>query len=100
METTQGKQVARRPPIQEQPVTIYDVAHRVGVSTATVSRVLAGFVNYRPETRVRVLEAVRELGYVPNIQAQGLALGKSRQRGEMIQPVDCAALGVETESFG
>jgi LacI family transcriptional regulator len=65
------------PPIPKSNVTIYDVAEKAGVSTATVSRILAGFVFYRPETRERVMNAVRELGYTPNVQAQNLALGRS-----------------------
>jgi LacI family asc operon transcriptional repressor len=65
------------PPIPKSNVTIYDVAEKAGVSTATVSRILAGFVFYRPETRERVMTAVHELGYTPNVQAQNLALGRS-----------------------
>lgn len=65
------------PPIPKSSVTIYDVAEKAGVSTATVSRILAGFVFYRPETREKVMTAVRELGYTPNVQAQNLALGRS-----------------------
>lgn len=68
---------AQWPPIPRSNVTIYDVAEKAGVSTATVSRILAGFVFYRPETRERVMNAVRELDYKPNIQAQNLALGRS-----------------------
>ena len=65
------------PPIPKSNVTIYDVAEKAGVSTATVSRILAGFVFYRPETRERVMSAVNELGYTPNVQAQNLALGRN-----------------------
>ncbi|HEY7225647.1 MAG TPA: LacI family DNA-binding transcriptional regulator [Micromonosporaceae bacterium] len=53
--------------------TVYEVAARAGVSTASVSRVLAGFDGVRPETRARVLQAVAELGYVPRGAAQDLA---------------------------
>jgi LacI family transcriptional regulator len=37
-----------------------------------VSRALAGFPDVSPETRVRVQEAARQLGYIPNIYAQRL----------------------------
>jgi hypothetical protein len=60
-------------PIPRSHVTIYDVAEKARVSPATVSRVLAGFVVYKPATKQRVFEAVRALGYVPNQQAQKLA---------------------------
>jgi LacI family transcriptional regulator len=53
--------------------TVYEVAERAGVSTASVSRVLAGHDRVRPETRERVLQAVAELGYVPSGAAQDLA---------------------------
>lgn len=49
----------------ERPVTIYTVAQHAGVSIATVSRVLQGSTPSSPATRTKVLDAVRELGYVP-----------------------------------
>ncbi|MDI3298751.1 MAG: LacI family DNA-binding transcriptional regulator [Bacillota bacterium] len=51
-----GGETARRP-------TIRDVARRAGVSAATVSYVLNQSAKVSAETRQRVLEAVRELGY-------------------------------------
>jgi LacI family transcriptional regulator len=53
--------------------TVYDVAAHAGVSIATVSRVLRRPDDVRPETRGRVLESVRALGYVPSGAARGLA---------------------------
>ena len=49
--------------ISRTPPTIYDVARIAGVSIASVSRVLNGSRNPRPETRDRVLQAVTELGF-------------------------------------
>jgi LacI family transcriptional regulator len=50
-----------------------DIARRAGVSTATVSRVLAGHTDIvRPETRERVLRVVAETGYFPNRLARNL----------------------------
>ena len=46
--------------------TIADVARRAKVSTATVSRVLAGLGHARPETRERILAAARDLDYRPS----------------------------------
>src|SRR3954447_7817746 len=48
-----------------QPATIYDVARRAGVSTATVSRVLRGTTSSSAETHARVLAAVSDLSYRP-----------------------------------
>ncbi len=53
--------------------TVYEVAELAGVSTASVSRVLAGNDRVRPETRAKVMAAVAELGYVPSGAAQNLA---------------------------
>ncbi|MEU9779880.1 LacI family DNA-binding transcriptional regulator [Streptomyces phaeochromogenes] len=53
--------------------TIRDVARRAGVSVATVSRILSGTYPSAPATRAKVLHAVRELDYVANAHARGLA---------------------------
>ncbi|MCL4251694.1 MAG: LacI family transcriptional regulator [Anaerolineae bacterium] len=62
--------------------TIKDVARRAGVSTAAVSYVL----NNKPsgvseETRRRILEAVEELGYTRNMNAQNLRASRTRLIG-------------------
>jgi len=56
-----------------QPPTIYDVARAAGVSIASVSRVLNGTRNPRPETKDRVLQAVTDLGFVPDGAARALS---------------------------
>jgi LacI family transcriptional regulator len=53
--------------------TIYDVAKLAGVSIASVSRVLNGQRNPRPETRDRVQAAVSELGFAPDGAARALS---------------------------
>jgi len=57
----------------QAPPTIYDVARAAGVSIASVSRVLNGHRNPRQETRDRVLQAVAELGFVPDGAARALS---------------------------
>jgi DNA-binding LacI/PurR family transcriptional regulator len=61
------------------PVTLTAVARRAQVSIATVSYVLNGVRQSRiPEvTQVRVRQAARELGYVPNESARSLRTGHS-----------------------
>jgi LacI family transcriptional regulator len=54
-------------------VTIGEVAAMAGVSPMTVSRVVNQQGNVREATRDRVMEAVRELGYTPNLAASSLA---------------------------
>lgn len=53
-------------------VRIADVARIAGVSTATVSRVLASPDKVRQKTRDVVMEAVRRSGYTPNSVARNL----------------------------
>ncbi|MBZ5739604.1 LacI family DNA-binding transcriptional regulator [Nocardioides mangrovi] len=57
---------------------IKDVAREVEMSTATVSRALRGLPGVTDETRQRVMEAARRLGYVPSPSAAGLASGQTR----------------------
>ena len=53
--------------------TLEDVARHANVSTATVSRCLNSPDQVVERTRLRVLEAVRKLGYAPNFGARALA---------------------------
>jgi DNA-binding LacI/PurR family transcriptional regulator len=55
-----------------------DVAKLAGVSTSTVSYVLSGVRPISDQTRERVLNAMRELGYTPNVLASGLAGRRSK----------------------
>lgn len=52
--------------------TIYQVAKRAGVSTATVSRVLSQPDVVTPSTRKKVMTAVRAMAYTPNSVASNL----------------------------
>ncbi len=54
-------------------VTIDAVALHAKVSPMTVSRVVNGHGKVRDSTRERVMRAVRELGYTPNLAASSLA---------------------------
>jgi LacI family transcriptional regulator len=58
-----------------------EVAKRAGVSTATVSRVLNKAQVVRKSTRLRVMKAVSDLNYHPNLHARSLAKGASRTIG-------------------
>jgi len=57
--------------------TISDVARRASVTPATVSNVISGKVRVCEATRDRVLAAIAELDYRPNLVARGLARGRS-----------------------
>lgn len=65
----------------EQKVTIYDIARMTGVSIATVSRVVNGSDKVKEKTRQKVLEAMKECGYTPNVFARGLGLDSMKTIG-------------------
>jgi len=66
----------------KDPVTRNDVAEYAGVSTAVVSYVVnEGPRKVAPETRARVLDAIRALGYRPNATARALRMGTTRTFG-------------------
>ena len=64
--------------------TIRDVARRAQVSVASVSRVLNRLENVSAETKARVDDAVRELGYVPHAGARSLSLAKTNAIGVVL----------------
>jgi len=67
-----------------------DVATATGVSQSTVSRVLSGaptVVPIAPETRERVVEAARRLGYRPNPLARGLRGSRTMLLGVIVREI-------------
>ena len=58
-------------------VTIQDVADLAKVSPKTVSRVINNEPLVRADTRVRILKAIEQLNYRPNLNARGLASNRS-----------------------
>jgi LacI family transcriptional regulator len=87
--------------------TQVDVAKLAGVSRATVSLVVNGLADGKvpisEETRLRVLKAVEELGYEPDVRAQTLRTGGTRTIGmiaiDMFNPHHWEfAEGVEQEA--
>jgi LacI family transcriptional regulator len=78
---------------RERPIanpTVDDVARHAGVSTATVSRCLNEPTIVREETRQRVMDAVRALGYAPNFGARSLVLHRTNIMGAVIPTMDNA----------
>lgn len=64
--------------------TIRDVARRAQVSVASVSRALNNLDNVSDQTRARVADAVRELGYVPHAGARSLSLARTNAIGVVL----------------
>jgi LacI family transcriptional regulator, gluconate utilization system Gnt-I transcriptional repressor len=69
------------------PPTLSAVAKRAGVSAITVSRVLRLPELVAPETRARVEQAMRELGYVPNLVAGALASARTNSVGVLVPTI-------------
>jgi LacI family gluconate utilization system Gnt-I transcriptional repressor len=67
-----------------RPLTLRDVSEASGVSEMTVSRVLRKRGDVSEPTRIRVLEAARRLGYVPNKIAGALASSRVNLVGVII----------------
>ena len=68
--------------------TVADVAKRAGVSVSTAARVLSGNGYAADSTRRQVLDAAKELGYVPNQVARSLRTRQTRMIGLLIGDVE------------
>lgn len=62
-------------------VTIVDVARAANVSAGTVSNALTGKRPVAEATRQRILQAISDLGYQPNLLARGLVNRRSQTLG-------------------
>jgi len=69
-------------------MSLEEVAKLAKVSTATVSRVLNDIGPVRASTRTRVLKAIEDLKYHPNLHARTLAGGKSRTFGMIVSNLE------------
>ena len=68
-------------------ITISDIAKHANVSKSTVSRVLNANTPVNEEKKQRVLAAMKELDYRPNLVAQNLARGSSMTLGIVTQQI-------------
>ena len=65
-------------------VRMKDIAHDLGVSVVTVSKVLRNHADISAETRDRVLKRMKELNYQRNLAARALVTGKSYIMGLVV----------------
>ncbi len=78
-----------------EKITISDVARRANVSPSTVSNLLNGRTErMRPSTRERILQAIKELGYTPNMAARQLKTGQTSIIGLIVPSVANPFYGV------
>ncbi|MDR0241680.1 MAG: LacI family transcriptional regulator [Burkholderia sp.] len=68
-------------------VTLAQVAQRANVTAATVSNVLRNPQKVKPSTVERVMAAIRELGYRPNLTARALAEGRTSTLALMLSNI-------------
>ncbi len=81
-------------------LNIYDIAKMSGVSTATVSRVVHNSPKVTEKTKAKVLSAIEQAGYTPNVFAQGLGLNSMRTIGILVPSISdlymsCAVAHIE-----
>jgi len=79
-----NKKTIERPSVALTPVTLNDIAHRAGVSTATVSRALNGRVEISRETIIRVKSIAADLGYIPKRTGRARQARRSKTIGLVI----------------
>lgn len=68
-----------------------DIAEKAGVSLATASLVLRDEGNnlkFKPETRQRIHDAAKELGWRQNLLVKGIQTGKTKTIGVLVPPFD------------
>lgn len=70
-----------------KPPTIKDVARVAGVAVGTVSRVLNDHSTVMAEVRAKVLAAMRQLDYEPNVVARSMRAGSTRAVGCLVSDV-------------
>lgn len=69
------------------PVKMRQIAERAQVSVGTVSHVINGSAKVREKLKLRVLEAIRSLGYQPSQLARGLRRNQTNMWGMIIPDV-------------
>lgn len=70
------------------PVTIKDIARRVGVTHSTVSRALRGSPLVSDETAQRIRQAASDLDYFPSAAARSLKTHQTRVLGVIVSNID------------
>lgn len=69
---------------EKKPRTLKDVSVAANLSLITVSRALRKPETVRPETRAKVQEAIKKVGYVPNLTARSLVSSRSNMVGLVV----------------
>ena len=78
--------------------TISDVARLAGVSTATVSHTINSTRYVSGETKEKVYQAIRQLGYTPDASARSFRTGKKKTIGFIVPDISNKFFGTIIES--
>ncbi len=71
-------------------MNIYDIAKKTGFSIATVSRVINGSANVKPATKEKIMAAINEENYRPNVFARGLSTDSAKLAGVLCTDISDA----------
>ncbi|UCS92076.1 LacI family transcriptional regulator [Echinicola marina] len=74
--------------MSKKVTTIRDIAYRLNVSVATVSRALRDSTEIKRETKQAVLEMAKEMDYHPNLLASSLSSKKSKILGVVVPTIN------------
>lgn len=74
--------------MEKRNITIKDIASKLNVSIATVSRALSGHPDISEKTKSLIIETSRSMGYHPNLMASGLIKRKSRTIGVIVPTIN------------
>ena len=70
--------------MKSRDITIKDIAHKLDISTSTVSRALRNRPDVNPETKAKVKELAKKLNFEPNAIALSLVSKKSFTIGVVV----------------
>lgn len=83
----------------KEKVTIRDVAAAAGVSVATVSYIMNGKRKVSEQTKEVVLDVIKQLGYVPDLNARGLSRNDTKLIGVVVPQTEPGSTLMFQNSF-
>lgn len=91
--------------MSKKVTTIKDIAERLNISIATVSRALRGSADIKRETKLAVIEMAKEMDYHPNLLASSLSSKKSKILGVVVPTINRqfwsnSISGIENVAYG
>jgi LacI family transcriptional regulator len=91
--------------MSKKVTTIKDIAERLNISIATVSRALRGSTDIKRQTKLAVIEMAKEMDYHPNLLASSLSSKKSKILGVVVPTINRqfwsnSISGIENAAYG